>query len=79
MVRRCNRAGFQVAHIHDSLWTRPGHMNQIRQFYVDILVEIAKSNLLEDIMEQLIGKKVELEYTGIDLWKSIKDSEYALS
>jgi len=79
MVRRTNIAGFQLAHIHDSYWCSPCYMNQVRQFYKDILIELAQSNLLENIMGQLIGEKVELNYTHPDLWKEMKDAEYMLS
>jgi hypothetical protein len=55
------------------------YMNQVRQFYIDILSEIAAGNLLEDIMGQLIGSPVKLEYTHPDLYKDIQQSEYMLS
>jgi hypothetical protein len=79
MVRRCNKAGFPMAHIHDSAYSYPMYMNQVRQFYIDILSEIAAGNLLEDIMGQLIGSPVKLEYTHPDLYKDIQQSEYMLS
>lgn len=76
MVRRCP---FELAHIHDSFWTSPNNMNQVRETYVEILAEIAESDLLEEIMSQLTGKPVKLHFTDPDLYKDIKQSEYALS
>jgi hypothetical protein len=76
MVRRCD---FQLAHIHDSYWCHPMYMNQVRQTYVDILVDIAESDLLVNIMSEITGKPVTLNFTDPDLYLSIKDAEYALS
>jgi DNA-directed RNA polymerase len=79
MVRRANKAGFKLAHIHDSYWCSPVHMGEVRQFYKDILIEIAKSNLLEDICSQIAGEKINLSFTHPDLWKDMEDAEYMLS
>ena len=79
MVRRGHKYGFQVAHIHDSFWTSPIFMNQLRKNYVEILAEIAESNLLEDIMTQLTGRKVSIAKDSDNLGKLIRKSEYALS
>lgn len=79
MVRKANKAGFQLAHIHDSYWCSPVYMGQVRQFYKDILIELAKSNLLENICSQIAGEKVELTYTHPNLWEEMKDAEYMLS
>lgn len=79
MVRRANNLGFQLAHIHDSYWTHPKYMNQVRELYKELLIEIAKSNLLEDILYQLTGGKIVLEYSHPELWEDMLDAEYMLS
>jgi DNA-directed RNA polymerase len=79
MVRRAKKAGFQLAHIHDSYWTAPKNMNHVRKFYRDILKEIAQSNLLESIMYDLTGEHIQHNSGDDDLWISIAESEYALS
>ena len=76
MVRRCK---FELAHIHDAFYASPVHMNEIRQTYVEIMSEIAASNLLESIMEDLTGESVKLNYDCPDLYKEILQSEYMLS
>lgn len=76
MVRRCD---FELAHIHDSFWTHPMNMNLVRQTYVDILSEIAESDLLEDIMSELTGETVKLNFTDPELYLDIKHAEFALS
>ena len=76
MVRRCP---FELVHIHDSFWTACNNFNTVRQTYIDILVEIAKSNLLEDICSEITGSPVKLEYTDPKLYEEIELCEYALS
>jgi hypothetical protein len=79
MVRMANKQGFQLAHIHDSYFTSPVYMQQVRENYVHIMYELAKSTLLEDIVEELTGKRTEFEYSNPDLYKEIRYAEYALS
>jgi DNA-directed RNA polymerase len=79
MVRKARKQGFQLAHIHDSFWTSPVYMNEVRRNYVEILANIADSNLLENILSQITGKKVEIEKDSDNLGKLIRKSEYALS
>lgn len=63
----------------DSFWCAPKYMNHVRQFYKDILIEIAKSYLLEDIVSQLVGEPTKLTYTHPELWREMEDAEYMLS
>lgn len=79
MVRRAKNQGFQLAHIHDSFWANPNHMNEVRNNYVEILAEIADSNLLANIMSQLTDTKVSIDKDSDNLGKLIRKSEYALS
>ena len=79
MVRMANKQGFQLAHIHDSYWTCPNYMNQVRQNYVHIMYDLAKGNLLNSIVNELLGEEVDIGYTDPDLYKEIKHAEYALS
>jgi hypothetical protein len=76
MVRRCD---FELAHIHDSYWTHCNNFNEVRQTYVDILSEIAESDLLEDIMSELTGETVKLNFTDPELYLDIRHAEFALS
>jgi hypothetical protein len=76
MVRRCD---FELAHIHDAYFASPIHMNEVRQTYIDIMSEIAESDLLESIMKDLTGESVKLNYDCPDLYLQIRQSEYMLS
>lgn len=79
MVRRCKAREFEVAHIHDSFCAHPNNMNIVRQTYIDILCEIADSNLLADILSQISNTEVLIDKTTNDLSRYIKESDYALS
>ena len=79
MVRRANKQGFLLAHVHDAFCFIPTYGNKVRQNYIDILCEIADSNLLAEILSQITGSKVTIDKTTNDLSKYIRESDYALS
>ena len=54
-------------------------MQAVREIYRDILVEIAKSNLLEDLLSQIAGEPIKLSFTDPNLWEEMKEVEYTLS
>jgi len=78
MVRKANKLGFRLVHIHDSFWASPNHMNKVRQLYVEILAELAASTALQDFVQEQ-GKDVFLIKDSEDLAQEILQSEYALS
>lgn len=77
MIRRCNRQGFEILTIHDSFWASPKYMNQVRQNFIDIMVEISKMNLLKTILEQVSGTKVKWNPES-KLTAKIKKTEYII-
>jgi DNA-directed RNA polymerase len=79
MVRRSHSEGFQLAHIHDAFTAHPNNMQRVRELYVEILAEIADSNLLADILSEITGTIVNLTKFSNDLSADILASEYALS
>ena len=79
MVRRANKQGFELAHIHDAFVAHPNNMNKVRQNYIDIMAEIADSDLLADILTDLAGYKQLVVKLSDDLAISIRSSEYMLS
>lgn len=79
LVRRSSKEGFRVAHIHDAFCAHPNHMQRVRELYVEILCEIADSNLLEQILGDICGEEVTLNKYSQLLSRSIRESEYALS
>ena len=79
MVRRANKQGFALATIHDSFHCLPNHGNEVRQNYIDILCEIADSNLLSDILNNITKSTGTISKYTSNLSSYIALSEYALS
>ena len=77
MIRRCN---FQLSHIHDCFVFNPNYLQQVTKMFRDIMAEIAKSNLLEDILRQITGDSaLTIKKSSLDLDKYIVNSSYMLS
>jgi DNA-directed RNA polymerase len=79
MYRRTAKMGIQMTAIHDSFWAHPNDMNHIRWFYIQIMAEIAKSNLMSKIFSEIEERKIKYEKRSKKLAKKILKSEYALS
>jgi len=80
MHRRARNSMYQLVTIHDCFGAFPNHMNKVRKHYIDILAEIAESNLLQDILREITGDD-ELIHRKMsyDLADKIRECEYALS
>lgn len=70
---------FKVLSIHDAFRCLPQYGNDIRIQYNTQLMLIAKSNLLQFLLSQIMGKGVKIVKQDPDLWKDIMDSNYSLS
>ena len=57
----------------------PNYANDLRQQYRLLLAQLAKSNLLNDLLRQLAGAEVQVTKADPDLWKDILNAEYPLS
>ena len=79
MLRMAKKQGFQLAHIHDSFWASPNHMNNVRSNYKEILADLADSNALSTFIKDVTGSNEKLVKDSTDLSKYILNSEYSLS
>lgn len=80
MVRRAADQGFELLTIHDSFWSRPQYMNQVRQNYIDILMDLADMNCLQDVVREITGNhKLKINKFSNNLSSLMVDAEYALS
>lgn len=70
---------FQVLCIHDSFKVLPNYGNDLRRLYNAQLAKIAKSSLLQHIIDSLPIPPVNIKKGDPDLWKDILNTEYALS
>lgn len=77
MIRRCD---FQLSHIHDCFVFNPNYLQKVCKTYREIMAEIAKSDLFEDILRQITGNptlQVTKASTDLDIY--IHNSAYMLS
>lgn len=70
---------FHVLSVHDCFRVLPTYVNDLRKQYNHQLMMIAKSDLLSNILGQLMNKTVEIGKFDEELWKDIMDTNYALS
>ena len=77
MIRRST---FQLSHIHDCFVFSPDHLQKVTAMYREIMAEIAKSNIFEDILRQLTNNNtLKVNKLSNDLHKDILNSSYMLS
>lgn len=67
--------------VHDEFKSTAPYLNQMRQYYIDILAQMAESNMIQDILRQLY-KNPSLIYRkegdAQELAKAIRGSNYAI-
>lgn len=74
----CHRP-FEVITIHDDFKAHPNNLNHVRSHYREILAELADSDLMQDILNQIHGSKGNFQKVTPDLSTKIRQSNYALS
>lgn len=70
---------FKVVTVHDCFRCHPNYGNDLRRQYNLQLHLIAKSNLLDNIVSQLLGKPISLGKLDDTLAQDILAADYALS
>jgi len=70
---------FEVVTIHDEFKCHPNNMNHLRQQYINVLAELADSNVLSDVLSQILGTSVTYQKLSNDLSRYIRGSNYGLS
>jgi len=79
MIRRAHSNYIELAHIHDCFIFSPDYLQVVIQNYKDIMAEIARSDLLSDILSEISGKYVPVTKLSNNLAKDILNSDYMLS
>ena len=74
-----SRKSFPIITVHDEFKSAPNNMNVVRQTYIDILAELADSNVLQDIIQQITQTDGVYSKSINNLSDYIRNSEYALS
>lgn len=70
---------FPVVTIHDEFKCHPNNMNHLRQTYINVLADLADSEILSDILGQIHGHQGVWQKLSPDLSQKIRNSNYALS
>lgn len=79
LVNTLGHNSFPIICVHDEFKAHPNNMNHLRQTYIDIFVELSKSNLLADILAQIHDVPFYNITKYGDVSKLISQSNYALS
>ena len=70
---------FPVVTIHDEFKAHPNNINIVRQEYINIMAEIAESDMLEFILTQIRPDHFEVEKYSENLGELIRKGNYAIS
>jgi hypothetical protein len=70
---------FQVVPVHDCFRVLPHYGNDLRTQYNLQLSLIAQSNLLEDLLGQIVGRNIQVSKLDPSLYVDILQTNYALS
>lgn len=70
---------FKVVSVHDCFRCLPHYANDLRRQYNIQLMLIARSNLLQYLISQLLGKPIQIGKLDPHLWQDIEQANYALS
>jgi hypothetical protein len=70
---------FPVIAIHDEFKCHPNNMNQLRRQYANVLADLAESEILSDILNQLYKTNSRWVKKCPELGHKIRNSNYALS
>jgi len=70
---------FPVTAVHDEFKSHANYVNVVRQTYIDIMAEIAESDMLSSILTQIRGEYFEVEKYSENLGELIRSSEYGVS
>lgn len=70
---------FPLITIHDSFAAHANNVNHVRHWYKEILAELADSEILSDILNQIHGGKGTYRKLTSNLAQHIRQSNYALS
>ena len=73
------RKSFPIIAIHDEWKAHPNNINIVRQTYIDIMAEIAESDMLSHYMTQIRGEYFEVQKYSTDLADLIREGNYAIS
>ena len=79
LIDRLPAKPFEILTVHDCYRSLPSYCNDLRQQYIYLLSDLAKSEMLNFILSQLAGEDVGIKKINPDLYLEILNAEYPLS
>ena len=70
---------FEQVSVHDKYFCSPNHMNNLRQYVIDIYAELAESNLMEEIISSINQVPTKFNKIQTNLGELIRQSDYIIS
>jgi DNA-dependent RNA polymerase len=70
---------FPIVTIHDEFKCHPNNLNHLRQQYIYVMADLAESEILSDVLNQITGYKGKWMKKSRDLGTHIRLGNYALS
>jgi hypothetical protein len=70
---------FDLATVHDEFKAHANNMDRVRQVYIEIFAELAESNILNTILEELTGEPSNIQPIDPNLGDKIRLGNYALA
>lgn len=74
-----HHGSFDILTIHDCIRSAPSNCNAVRYWYAEILSELADSNILESIYEQITGSQRKFRKAVPNISSLIRQADYQLS
>lgn len=79
LINELPKNPFQVLSVHDCFRVLPNYGNDLRKQYNLILSSIAKSDMLNFLLPQIMSNPPKAVKMDSSLWKDVKEANYALS
>ena len=70
---------YSLLSVHDAFLTHPNYMNLSRRSYLDIMMSLARSNLLENILNEITGSQGKYTKTDPYIANKMNTADYFLS
>ncbi len=74
-----SKPSFDILAIHDEYLCHPNYMNYVRQTVIDVLAEMADSNIASCVLSQITGQEVVVPKLSDNLGDAIRESEYIIN
>ena len=74
-----HHGSFDILTIHDCIRSAPSNCNAVRYWYAELLSELADSNILDSIYEQITGSQRKFRKAVPNISSLIRQADYQLS